>query len=453
MIKRGRSTQVAAEQALRELKLTCMGNLLSTTEECACTSRTCTAGSSWSAQAGSPAVTPGRTAEEVIGKTDFDFFSEEHAAAAFAGRAADHPHRRADRGEVGAGDLPRPTRTTGSRPRRCRFAMSSGRIIGTFGISRDVTAQIKAENALAYQVLHDPVTGLANRAALMDRLSQALAALERQPGRLAVLYRRPGPLQRRSTTRSVTTPATRCSPRSGAGSRSCLGNADTVARLGGDEFVVLCGALRDDDDVGLIGERIVRGIRVPYIEDGRDLSITCSVGIVVTRDPLAEPEQLVRDADEAMYEAKETGRNRYRVFDSAQRIPTGASLLQAELSRAIEDEELFLLYQPLFSLEDQVVDRRRGAGALAPSRARGRAARRFHPLRRAARAHRQDRLVRLGRGLPPARRVDVPRRLAERFHHGRQRVGRRAVGPRVRRACRRGDPPPRHRTRRGSAWR
>ena len=55
-------------------------------------------------------------------------------------------------------------------------------------------------------------------------------------------------------------------------------NADTVARLGGDEFVLLCGALRDDDDVGLIADRIVRGIRVPYVEDGRDLSITCSVG-------------------------------------------------------------------------------------------------------------------------------------------------------------------------------
>jgi EAL domain-containing protein (putative c-di-GMP-specific phosphodiesterase class I) len=116
---------------------------------------------------------------------------------------------------------------------------------------------------------------------------------------------------------------------------------------------VLCGALRDDDDVGLIADRIVQGIRSPYIEDGRDLSITCSVGIVVTLDPLAEPEQLIRDADGVMYEAKETGRNRYRVFESSRRILTGASRLQAELSRAIEGEELFLLYQPLFSLEDQ----------------------------------------------------------------------------------------------------
>jgi len=116
---------------------------------------------------------------------------------------------------------------------------------------------------------------------------------------------------------------------------------------------VLCGALSGDDDVGLIADRIVQGIRAPYIEDGCDLSLTCSVGIVITSDPLAEPEQLIRNADEAMYEVKETGRNRYRVYDSAQHIATPGSLLQADLSRAIEGEELFLLYQPLFSLEDR----------------------------------------------------------------------------------------------------
>ena len=227
-----------------------------------------------------------------------------------------------------------------------------GRIIGTFGISRDVTAQIRAEKALAYQVLHDPVTGLANRAALMDRLSEALAALERQPGQLAVLFVDLDHFKAINDSFGHDA-GDQVLAEVGRRLSQLSRHVDTVARLGGDEFVVLCAALRGDDDVGLIADRIVRGIRVPYIEGKRDLSVTCSVGIAVTSDPLTEPEQLIRDADGAMYEAKETGRDRHRVFDSARRIPTGASLLRAQLSHAIENGELFLLYQPLFSLDDQ----------------------------------------------------------------------------------------------------
>jgi diguanylate cyclase (GGDEF)-like protein len=228
----------------------------------------------------------------------------------------------------------------------------TGQIIGTFGISRDVTAQIRAESALAYQVQHDPVTGLANRVALMDRLSQAVADLERQPGRLAVLY---VDLDHFKAINDAFGHDAGDQVLAEVGHRLAQfsRHSDTVARLGGDEFVVLCGDLRDDDDVGLIGERIVQGIRAPFVDNGRDLSVTCSVGIVITRDPLAEPRHLIRDADAMMYEAKETGRNQYRIFDASERIGTLASRLQAELSRAIDRAELFLLYQPLFSLDDQ----------------------------------------------------------------------------------------------------
>jgi diguanylate cyclase (GGDEF)-like protein len=337
-------------EPLREIERTCMRNLLYSTEERVYfkdrLSRFLLVSAGWIA-----AVTPGRAVEEIIGKTDFDFFSEEHAAAAFADE-----QQIIHTGEPIVGKLEEETFQDRTGPWVSSTKMplrdERGQIIGTFGISRDVTAQIKAEKALAYQVLHDPVTGLANRAALMDRLSQGLAALERQPGRLAVLF---VDLDHFKAVNDSFGHDAGDQVLAEVGRRlsQLSRNADTVARLGGDEFVVLCGALRDDDDVGLIADRIVQGIRSPYIEDGRDLSITCSVGIVVTGDPLAEPERLIRDADEVMYEAKETGRNRYRVFDSSRRILTGASRLQAELSRAIENEELFLLYQPLFSLEDR----------------------------------------------------------------------------------------------------
>ena len=335
---------------MRELKLTCMGNLLSTTEERVyfkdVRSRFLLVSAGWIA-----AIAPDRSAEDIVGKTDFDFFSKEHAEAAF-----EDEQRIIRTGEPMVNKLERETFGNGMSPWVSTTKMplrdETGQIIGTFGISRDVTAQIRAESALAYQVQHDPVTGLANRVALMDRLSQAVADLERQPGRLAVLY---VDLDHFKAINDAFGHDAGDQVLAEVGHRLAQfsRHSDTVARLGGDEFVVLCGDLRDDDDVGLIGERIVQGIRAPFVDNGRDLSVTCSVGIVITRDPLAEPRHLIRDADAMMYEAKETGRNQYRIFDASERIGTLASRLQAELSRAIDRAELFLLYQPLFSLDDQ----------------------------------------------------------------------------------------------------
>jgi diguanylate cyclase (GGDEF)-like protein len=229
-----------------------------------------------------------------------------------------------------------------------------GKIIGTFGITRDVTAQIKAENALAYQVLHDPVTGLVNRFALMDRLAQALLAMERLPGRVAVLFvdidhfKEVNDSFGHAVGDQVLEEVGRRLSRSSR-------NSDTAARLGGDEFVVLCTSLSDGDDITLIARRIVEGIRAPFVKDGRDLSVTCSVGIAFTSDPVADPEQLIRDADEAMYEAKGSGRDCLRVFDSSMRSASSVNRLKVDLSRAIDFGELFLLYQPLFSLEDKTL--------------------------------------------------------------------------------------------------
>ena len=171
---------------LRELKLTCMSNLLSAAEERVyfkdLRSRFLLVSAGWIA-----ACAPGLAAEEVIGKTDFDFFSDQHAATAY-----EDEQQIIRTGEPLVGKVERETygvrRDAWVSSTKMPLRDERGQIIGTFGISRDVTAQVNAEKALAHQVLHDPLTGLANRLALMDRLPQALLAMERHPSRLAVMF-------------------------------------------------------------------------------------------------------------------------------------------------------------------------------------------------------------------------------------------------------------------------
>ena len=355
---------------LRELELTCMSNLLSATAERVyfkdLQSRFLLVSAGWIA-----ACAPDHTAAELIGKTDFDFFNEEHASAAFAdeqwiirtgepiiGKLEQETHGGQALAWVSSTKMP--------------LRDGSGRIIGTFGISRDVTAQIRAEQALAHQALHDPLTGLPNRITLLDRLSQELLAMERHPARLAVLFidldnfkeindsygHDAGDLVLGAVGRRLSAVARR---------------GDTVARLGGDEFVMLCGELDSHVVVRSIGDRILRSIAVPYVYGGRDLSVTCSVGIVVTGDAAAAPDELIGHADRAMYEAKQAGRNRCQVYSPAHRARAEKNLLHNELCCAIENSELFLVYQPLFSLKtrsltgvEALVRWRHPSGAVMP---------------------------------------------------------------------------------------
>jgi diguanylate cyclase (GGDEF)-like protein/PAS domain S-box-containing protein len=328
----------------RDRKLTCMDNLLLATDAIVYFkdehSRFLHVSAGWVAN-----VVPGLTAEQIIGKTDFDFFKKEFAAATL-----EDEQRIMRSGEPVIAKLEQDDRT-GDWYSSTKMPLrdASGQVVGTFGIARNVTGLVEAERALAYRALHDPVTGLPNRTAFMDRLSQALVALERQPSALAVLFI---DLDHFKEINDSFGHDAGDQVLSQVGRRLLLlaRSVDTVARLGGDEFVVLCTGLGHDDDVGLIADRIVRGLRTPYGDDGRDQPVTASVGIVVTRDPLAEPENLVREADAAMYEAKKAGRDCYRADDSAQSSGAGTSNLRVELRSALAGSELFVVYQPLFAL-------------------------------------------------------------------------------------------------------
>jgi diguanylate cyclase (GGDEF)-like protein/PAS domain S-box-containing protein len=302
----------------------------------------------------------GRPLGDVIGKTDFDIFSNAHAA-----EALEDEQRIIRTGEPMVGKLERETfhdrpdawSSTTKQP----LFDESGEIIGTFGLSRDITAQIDAQEALTYQAQHDSVTGLANRPALMERLLHALGDRDGGPARLALLFIDIDDFKSINDTlgheigdrvlREVGRSLTRISRR-----------GDTVARLGGDEFVLLCTGLSDRDDVESICDRVMRAVCVPRHDGPHDLSVTCSLGAVITAHYLAGPDELLQQADIAMYAAKRSGGNRFEVYRTELRGQSNSSRgLAAELRRAIDDAALFVLYQPVFDLHDGSIS---GAEAL-----------------------------------------------------------------------------------------
>ena len=292
----------------------------------------------------------GRSLEEVIGKTDFDIFSKAHASEAF-----EDEQRIVRTGRPVVGKLERETfhdrpDAWSSTTKQALFD-ASGEIIGTFGLARDITAQVDAQEALSYQALHDSVTGLANRPALLDRLLAALAALEGRPGRLALLFIDLDDFKSINDTLGhevgdrvlcdVGRKLTRISRR-----------GDTVARLGGDEFVLLCTGLREGDDLELVCDRVMRAICESQQDGPHDLTVTCSLGAVLASGS-AESDELLQQADIAMYAAKRGGGNRFEVYTTELRgLAKSTRGLAAELRLAIKDSELFVLYQPVFDLHD-----------------------------------------------------------------------------------------------------
>ena len=216
----------------------------------------------------------------------------------------------------------------------------------------DITARKRDAERLDHQAHHDPLTGLPNRA-LFDRvLADALERRRETGSRLAVLFADiddfkiiNDSLGHRAGDELLVAVAERVG--------AVLRPDDTIARFGGDEFVILLERVMSLADVRRVADRVAAEVRRPFVLEGRSRYLSASLGVVVADGEDVRAEDLLRDADAAMYQAKEHGKSRLEFFDNSVRTRAIERLeLEAELRDALPRGELSLVYQPEIALAD-----------------------------------------------------------------------------------------------------
>jgi len=222
---------------------------------------------------------------------------------------------------------------------------------GSLGILQDISERKENENRLLYDSLHDPLTGLANRSLLLDHLQLAIhRAHRRSTYCFAVLFL---DIDRFKTINDslghiagdklLETVAQRL--------QTCVRPDDTVARFAGDEFVILLDDVCNSSDVVPVADRILKDISQPVMLEGQEVFASASMGIAISSPDYVNPEDLLRDADNALYQAKSLGKSRYEIFDASMYDRAVKTLaLETDLRRGLERNEFVLHYQPIVSL-------------------------------------------------------------------------------------------------------
>ncbi|MFN2386077.1 MAG: EAL domain-containing protein [Thermoanaerobaculia bacterium] len=225
----------------------------------------------------------------------------------------------------------------------------------------DITERKRAEEQVKHLAFHDVLTGLPNRLLFNDRLTMALAQAVRREQRLAVLFLDVDRFKviNDSLGHSLGDQLLRRVAERVQGS---IREADTVARLGGDEFIVLVPGVSGEEDAAKVAQKILEAVRAPFVLDQRELFATTSIGVAIYPTDGEDVETLVRNADTAMYRAKDQGRDNYQLYAPAMNAKALERLsLENRLRQALTNAELVVHYQPLVDLRTGQI---RGSEAL-----------------------------------------------------------------------------------------
>ncbi|MEJ2287032.1 MAG: EAL domain-containing protein [Deinococcales bacterium] len=226
-----------------------------------------------------------------------------------------------------------------------------GEVVNLVTSSRDITERKRIEERLVQGALFDELTGLPNRVLLLDRLRQALSRSARNEAwRFALLFL---DLDRFKVVNDSLGHNAGDELLKSLGTRlkSCVRGSDTVARLGGDEFCVLIEDVDGPDHATATAARIQSALTEPFTLHGNDIFTSASIGIAFSAPQYRDPQELLRDADIAMYRAKAAGKARFAVFDERMHARAlGQMQLETSLHRAPERNEFFLEYQPVYQL-------------------------------------------------------------------------------------------------------
>jgi diguanylate cyclase (GGDEF)-like protein/PAS domain S-box-containing protein len=226
----------------------------------------------------------------------------------------------------------------------------SGATVGLSSIGEDISERKALEERLHHQAFHDPLTGLANRALLKDRLDHALNRQARSGGLLGVVLLDlddfkaiNDSLGHRAGDELLISLAERL--------RACTREADTLARLGGDEFAILLEDLENPDDASVLAQRIVAAMASCFTFEGQSFPVSASLGVAVAEAGLATLDDVIRDADVAMYLTKSTAKGGFTLFEPGMHLAVKQRLrLKADLAKALGTDQLSLHYQPIIDL-------------------------------------------------------------------------------------------------------